>query len=278
MTSRHTHIAITMIAFGILLSLVGYFSGGKWSFVVNNEGIQLPENNTLVNNSYKLDDFTNLNIINHYGDVEIVTSDRYALETNTVNNDDVTYSIKNNTLTVETKGKKKNGLQFFGFGSLRTPSIKIYVPSDVKLKTVVLDSNFGDTIIRGLNYQELNLIEEFGDILFKDTTGDKTEITQSFGDLKLQQFSSNGFVAESEHGDIAIDGTLNGSSTITSNFGDAILHLQNKKGELGYELQTDFGDLIVDNKDQNSKVSQSYNGDNQLKVTLSYGDLQLTLK
>ncbi|KOS63611.1 DUF4097 family beta strand repeat protein [Lysinibacillus agricola] len=277
MTSRHTHIAMTMIAFGILLALVGYFSGGKWSFVLNDEGIQLPENNKLVNNSYKLDDFTNLNIYNHYGDVEIVTSDRYALETNVVKDGDVTYSIKDNTLTVETKVKKKNGFQF-GFGSFRTPSIKIYVPSDVKLKTVVLDSNFGDTTIRGLNYQRLNLIEDFGDILFKNTTGDKTEISQSFGDMKLQQFSSNGFIAESEHGDINIDGTLNGQSTITSDFGDATLHLQNKKSELGFELETDFGDLTVDNKDQNSKVSQSYNGDNQLKVTLSYGDLQLRFK
>ncbi|MEY9979825.1 DUF4097 family beta strand repeat-containing protein [Lysinibacillus sp. RC79] len=277
MTSRHTHIAITMIAFGILLALVGYFSGGKWNFVLTDEGIQLPENNKLVNNSYKLDDFTNLNIINHYGDVEIVTSDRYALETNVINNDDVTYSIKDNTLTVETKAKKKNGLEF-GFGSFRTPSIKIYVPSDVKLKTVILDSNFGDTTIRGLNYQELNLIEDFGDIIFKDTSGDKTEITQSFGDMKLQQFSSNGFVAESEHGDINIDGTLNGQSTITSNFGDATLHLQNKKSELGFELQTDFGDLTIDKKDQDDKVSQLYKGDNQLKVTVSHGDLQLKLK
>lgn len=277
MTSRHTHIAITMIAFGILLAIVGYFSGGKWSIELTDEGFQLPENNNLVNNSYKLDDFTNLNVINHYGDVEIVTSDRYALETNVIKDDDVTYSIKDNTLTVETKVKKKNRFQF-GLGSFRTPSIKIYVPSDIKLKTVVLNSNFGDTTIRGLNYQELNLIEDFGDILFKDTTGSKTEITQSFGDLKLQQFSSNGFVAESEHGDINIDGTLNGQSTITSDFGDATLHLQNKKSELGFELQTDFGDLTVDNADQNSKVSQSYNGDNQLKATLSHGDLQLRFK
>ncbi len=277
MTSRHTHIAITMIAFGMLLALVGYFSGGKWSFVLTDEGIQLPESNKLVNNSYKLDDFTNLNVINNYGDVEIVTSDHYALETNVIKEDDVTYSIKDHTLTVETKSKKKNGFQF-GFGNFRSPSIKIYVPSDVKLKTVALDSNFGDTTIRGLKYHELNLIEDFGDIILKDTTGEKTEITQSFGDMKLQQFSSNGFVAESEHGDINIDGTLNGQSTITSDFGDTTLHLQNKKSELGFELETDFGDLTVDKKDQNGKVSQLYKGDNQLKVTLSYGDLQLTLK
>lgn len=277
MTSRHTHIAITMIAFGILLALIGYFSGGKWSLVLTDEGIQLPENNTLVNNSYKLDDFTYINAINHYGDVEIVASDRFALETSVIKDDDVTYSVKDHTLTVETKSKKKNGFQF-GFGSFRTPSIKIYVPSDVKLKNVVLNSNFGDITIRGLNYQELTLIEDFGDILFKDITGDKTEITQSFGDIQLQQFSSNGFVVESEHGDVNIDGTLNGQSTITSNFGDTTLHLQNKKGELGYELQTDFGDLTVDKKEQNSKVSQSYKGDNQLKVTVSHGDLQLKLK
>lgn len=277
MMSRHTHIAMTMIAFGILLALVGYFSGGKWSFVLTDEGIQVPKNNNLVNNSYELDDFTSINIVNDYGDVEIVTSDRYALETNVVEDDDITYSIKDKTLTIETKGKKKNELQL-GFGSFNTPSITIYVPKDVKLKTVDIDSNFGDMTIRDLNYQQLNLIENYGDILFKNTTGDKTEITHSFGDMKLQQFSSNGFVVESENGDINIDGTLNGQSTITSNFGDTTLDLQNKKSEIGFELDTDFGDLSVDKKEQNGKVSQSYKGDNQLKATVSHGDLVLKLK
>ncbi|MGE7915951.1 DUF4097 family beta strand repeat-containing protein [Lysinibacillus xylanilyticus] len=277
MMSRHTHIAMTMIAFGILLALVGYFSGGKWSFVLTDEGIQVPKNNNLVNHSYELDDFTSINIVNDYGDVEIVTSNRYALETNVVEDDDITYNIKDNTLTIETKGKKKNGLQF-GFGSFNTRSITIYVPKDVKLKTVDIDSNFGDMTIRDLNYQQLNLIENYGDIIFKNTTGDKTAITQSFGDVKLQQFSSNGFVVESENGDINIDGTLNGQSTITSNFGDTTLDLQNKKSEIGFELNTDFGDLSVDKKEQNGKASQSYKGDNQLKATTSHGDLVLTLK
>ncbi|MGA3598536.1 DUF4097 family beta strand repeat-containing protein [Lysinibacillus agricola] len=277
MMSRHTHIAMTMIAFGILLALVGYFSGGKWSFVLNDEGIHVPKNNNLVNNSYELDDFTSINIVNDYGDVEIVTSDRYALETNVVEDDDITYSIKDNTLTIETKGKKKNDLQL-GFGSFNTPSIKIYVPADVKLNTVVLNSNFGDTTIRDLNYQQLNLTGDYGDIILKNTTGDKTEITQSFGDMKLQQFSSNGFVVESENGDINIDGTLNGQSSITSNFGDTTLDLQNKKSEIGYELNTDFGDLTVDKKEQNGNVSQEYKGDNQLKATISHGDLVLKFK
>jgi len=277
MMSRHTHIAMTMIAFGILLALVGYFSGGKWSFVLNDEGIHVPKNNNLVNNSYELNDFTSINIVNDYGDVEIVTSDRYALETNVVEDDDITYSIKDNTLTIETKGKKKNDLQL-GFGSFNTPSITIYVPADVKLNTVVLNSNFGDTTIRDLNYQQLNLTGDYGDIILKNTTGDKTEITQSFGDMKLQQFSSNGFVVESENGDINIDGTLNGQSTITSNFGNTTLDLQNKKSEIGYELNTDFGNLTVDKKEQNGNVSQSYKGDHQLKATISHGDLVLTLK
>ena len=277
MMSRHTHIAMTMIAFGILLALVGYFSGGKWSFMLTDEGIQVPKNNNLVNHSYELDDFTSINIVNDYGNVEIVTSDRYALETNVVEDDDITYSIKDKALTIETKGKKKNELQF-GFGSFNTPSITIYVPKDVKLKTVDIDSNFGDMTIRDLNYQQLNLIKNYGDILFKNTTGDKTDITQSFGDMKLQQFSSNGFVVESENGDINIDGTLNGQSTITSNFGDTTLDLQNKKSEIGYDLNTDFGDLSVDKKEQNGKASQSYKGDNQLKATISHGDLVLTLK
>ncbi|QDQ02119.1 DUF4097 domain-containing protein [Lysinibacillus fusiformis] len=277
MISRHKLIAVSMITLGLLLAVVGYVSGGKWSMIKDDTGLHVPTNQSLVKNSYTLEAFTNIDVFNDYGDIEILSGDRYALEVNAIEDADVSYSVKDGTLTVETKSKKKNR-RYFGFSFSETPYIKIYVPKDVALNKVVLDSNFGDTTLRGLQYQQFNVISNYGDILFEDIDGMNTEITQSFGDMALEQFTSNGFVAESEHGDIDIDGTLNGQTTITSSFGDTTLNLQNKKSDLGYELNTDFGDVTVNHQEQNGKVSQLREGDHQLSVSLSHGDLDISLR
>lgn len=276
MTSRLKIIAGGMIALGVLLAAIGFFSGGKWIIFKDDKGFYVPNKHTLVHKSYNLDAFTSIKVFNDFGDVEIVDGDSYSLEVNSLEDAGVTYSVKKGTLTVETKSKKKNRISI-GFTSYETPSIKIIVPKDEALTSIIIDSNFGDTSLQGLHYQQLNLMANYGDIEFKNIVGEQTEITQAFGDMTLQQFSSNGFVAESEHGDIDIDGTLNGQSTVTSSFGDTTLQLQNNKSELGFELKTDFGDITVNNQSQDHKVSQLHEGDNQLKVSLSHGDLDLSL-
>ncbi|MED4552759.1 DUF4097 family beta strand repeat-containing protein [Lysinibacillus capsici] len=278
MTSKNTLIAMTMIALGILLALIGYFSGGRWLILKDSEGLYVPSNTKLISQSHALDAFTSINIVNDYGDVEIVASDSdYKLDTKVHEQEDVTYHIDNGTLTIETMAKKKDGFQF-GFGNLSSPSIKLYVPKDTKIEAIVIDSNFGDTAIHGLQYQQLNLIQDYGDITFNSTTGDKTEIRQSFGDLTLQQLTSNGFTIESEHGDIDIDGTLNGQTTITSSFGDTTIHLQNKQSDIDYALKTDFGDVTINDEEQNGTVTQVTKGEHQLNVSLSHGDIDVSLK
>lgn len=184
--------------------------------------------------------------------------------------------MDNGTLTVETKSKGKTGVTF-GIGNFQTPSIIITVPKDAKLNSLIVDSDFGDTMLKGLHYQQLTIKGDYGDILLQNITGEKTEITQAFGDLTLEQFNSNGVVVESEHGEIDIEGTLNGQSQITSNFGDTTLDLQNKKSELGFELNTSFGEITVNDREHNGKASQLLEGNNQLNVSLSHGDLDLSL-
>ncbi|MFJ7667231.1 DUF4097 family beta strand repeat-containing protein [Lysinibacillus sp. NPDC097195] len=277
MTSRYKLIALCIITLGILLAVIGFSSGGRWTIVQGDDGFSVPGKNGLDHNTYSLEAFTDLRIDNDYGDVEIIQSDSYSLETNVMKNTDVTYSLNDGTLTVETKSKRKSGISL-GLGTMTTPSIKITVPKDANLTSINIDSNFGDTILKGLQYKQLSLTGDYGDILLKNSIGEHTEIIQSFGDLTVAQLLSNGFVVESEHGDIDIAGTLNGQSDITSSFGDTSLQLDNKKSDVGYELKTSFGEVTVNDEDYSSKTSQLHEGDNQLSVSLLHGDLELSLK
>lgn len=270
-------IAGSMIVIGIILAIVGYASGGKWFILKSDAGFHVPNDQSLVTNSYELDAFTNINLFNEHADIEILPSDSYSLEINTFEPTDVNYAVKDGELTVEFKNTKDNAISI-GFRSFKTPSIKIYVPKDAKLSNIVLDSRFGDVNLQHLNYQKLNLFVSHGDISFENIVAGDTEVAQSFGDMTLQQFSSGSFVAESEHADIDIGGALNGKSTITSSFGDIELQLQNKENELGFDLNTNFGDITLNNKSIEGDFSQPHKGDNQLEVSISHGDLELSLK
>lgn len=270
-------IAGSMIVIGIVLAIIGYASGGKWSIVINNSGIHVPKEQSLVTNSYELDAFTNINLENEHGDVEILPSDSYSLEVSSFETTDVTYEVKDGTLTVDAKNAQDNAITI-GIKSFETPTIKIYVPKDTKLSNIALDSSFGDINLQNLNFKQLNLIVRHGDISMKKIVAGHTEITQSFGDMTLRQFSSTSFVAESEHGDIDIDGELNGKSTIDSSFGDIDLELLNKESELGLDLNMSFGEISFNDQSIEGDFSQAHNGDNQLQVSLSHGDLDLSLK
>ncbi len=278
MTAKHTLIAITMIAAGILLALVGYFSGGRWLIIKDEDGFHVPSNQQLVNQTYTLDAFTRIDLQNDYGDLDIIAGGSdYKLETKVLKQQDVTYRIDNGTLIIETAARKKNSIEF-GFGNFHSPSIKIYVPADQKLDTITINNSFGDIDIHQLHYQQLNLQQDYGDISFDHITADNTKISQSFGDITLQQYTSNDTIIDSEHGDIDIDGTLHGPTSISSNFGDTTLSLQNKKSEIGYDLTTSFGDITINGEEQRNNVTQLSDGDHQLTISSSSGDIELSLK
>ena len=270
-------IAGSMIVVGIVLAMIGFASGGKWFILRSDAGFHVPNNQSLISKSYELDEFTNINLSNKHADIEILPSDNYGLELNSFETSDVTYAVKDGTLTVEAKNTKDNAITI-GFRSFKTPTITIFVPKDTLLSNIELDSSFGDINLEQLNYQQLKLFVSHGDISFRNIVAGHTEITQSFGDLALEQFSSDSLIAENEHGDIDIIGELNGESTITSSFGDIDLELLNRESELGLDLNTNFGDITLNNKSIEGDFSQSQVSDNQLKISITHGDLELSLK
>ena len=170
-------IAGSMIVIGIILAIVGYASGSKWFILISDAGFHVPNDQSLVTNSYELGAFTSINVSNAHGDIEILPSDSYSLEVSSFETTDVTYVVKDGTLTVESKNTRDNAITI-GFRSFKSPSIKIYVPKDAKLSNIVVDSSFGDINLEHLNYQKLNLFVSHGDISFGNIVAGHTEVTQ----------------------------------------------------------------------------------------------------
>ncbi|GLC87043.1 DUF4097 domain-containing protein [Lysinibacillus piscis] len=313
MFKRSSWLAGCIILLGILLAGFGYISGGKWFIFKDDTGFHVPAKTTLEKNVYETENFSNIQVISHNSDVQIKTGDHFALETHTVNKDDVSFHVKDNTLTVTTPEAKKNTFEF-GIGNFHSSSITIYVPKDTKLHTVDIATSFGDTTLQHILYQQLLLdsgsgditlqqtdgetttIEQgFGDITARNITGktlqienqngditiggtiiDSATITSSFGDITLHLQTSRQLTVHSNNGDIAIDGLLNGLTAITSSFGDINLQLQNKQSALGFDLQTQFGDITVNQKSYSNQASQVVTSDQKLTISSDNGDIELS--
>lgn len=277
MTYRYKMIAVSMIAIGIVFAIFGFVSGGKWYILKDNSGFYVPNEQTLVPQSYELGTFKNISISNEHADIEILPSDSFSMEVTAFEPTDVTYDVKGDTLTVKSNNSKDNAMTI-GFGPFKSPSIKIYVPQDTSLSTITIDSSFGDVELQKVTYEQLNLDVSYGDISFKNINSGLTEISNAFGEMTLHQFSSNSLVIDSEYGDIEVTGELNGKTTINSSFGDVNLQLLNNKSNLGFDLSTFFGEITVNDQDYGSKISQLHDGNTQLDVSLSQGDLELSFK
>jgi len=109
MTSKNSLVAITIIALGILLTLVGYFSGGRWFIIKDGDGLHVPGSHKLIHESYNLDKFTSINIVNDYGDITIVsTEDNYKLMYS--NNKTSRIMLKMELYRLKQRQRKKMGL------------------------------------------------------------------------------------------------------------------------------------------------------------------------
>ncbi|MGE7022867.1 DUF4097 family beta strand repeat-containing protein [Solibacillus cecembensis] len=277
MTNRYKIIASSIIVIGILFTIIGFASGGHWYILKDNSGFYVPNNQTLVPKSYELGTFKNINISNEHADIDILPSDSFSMEVTAFEPTDVTYDVKGDTLTVKSNNNKDNAMTI-GFGPFKSPSIKIYVPQDTVLSNITIDSSFGDVNLQSIKYEQFQLDVSYGDISFKKIDAGQTEITSAFGDKSFHQFSSERLIVNSEYGDIDVAGELNGKTTINSSFGDVDLQLSNTKSDIGYDLSTSFGDLTVNNEDYGTKNSQLHDGENQLEVKVTQGDLELSLK
>lgn len=270
-------IAVSMIAVGILFAIIGFASGGKWFILKGDSGFYVPQNQNFESKTFELEPFTNLNVSIGYGDVEIVPSNRFALEINANETSDITHEVKGDTLTINSDKTGGNTISI-GIQSFQSPSIKLHVPKDTVLSNITLHASLGDVSFRQVSYKKLNLLIDYGDITFENVVANQTEITNSLGDVSLKNFSSKKLVLDSEKGDVAIEGILNGKTNITASLGDVTLDLENNKSELGYVLKTGLGDLTFNNEEHGSKLTQLYDGNNQLAVSLSLGDLDVSLK
>lgn len=315
---RITIIASGMIVLGILLVAIGFFSGAKLSIIKTENGLKAVGAEDRKHEEWVLKEFNSLEVDLADADIEVIPSNQYKLEIDRMEGSEITQQVKNNTLIIKDKNSFPSITFSMNFsGAIQQTKIKVYLPNDVDFENVNITSNFGDVKMEGMTTSnfvvhsndgevllgdikstKLTIVNKFGDISASNVKADKLTIeindgeadlsnmeiaenaslVNQFGDTNISEFISHGTKIESQDGDINIKGKLAGQTLIESSFGDVNLSLANKESELSYDIQNDFGEIIVDGTEMVAKASKSVNGEDILTVHSNDGDVVITLE
>lgn len=385
-----TIIASIMIITGILLTVIGYFSGAKLTLTRDGNGFKIYDSGNQISESFSLDPFSKIEGNLNDFDFEIIPSTEYKLEITRQEDQSITHKIKDHTLYLNEEASKgaiiNINLDFFSFPQ---SVIKLHVPKDAVFSAVELvsaygdvhiaditstnftiEANNGDMDLNGINSDQLTITNRYGDIIADEIKGEQTKfisndgslslkrldvntlnvtnnygdidaedimsyettismdngditlmnvdttnlqisnhygdmsgqsidteqlsltltdgdltlnkvnankavINNQYGDLLLRQFNSQALDIQNNSGDVTLEGTLLGTSRVHAEYGDIQLILKNKQSELNYRIQSEFGDITVNNESFEGNVTQRADSNHQLNITAEDGDVNL---
>ncbi|MCV9886345.1 DUF4097 domain-containing protein [Metabacillus halosaccharovorans] len=314
---KHTKIAFAMIIIGILLAVIGLFSGTKFSIILTDNGLKAIGKEDRQNEEWVLEEFNNIEVDLADAKLEVIPSDEYKLEIESLEGTKITHTDKNKTLKIKDDTSHSEFTFAMNFiGNIQKTMIKIYVPADKKFDNVSIANDFGDIMLDGMTTDKLTILSNDGDVDIKEiqakdvaiqndfgdtnasnvktnkltieiNDGDaelntldiaqEANLTNDFGEISLRDFTSHGTEIESSDGEIYINGQLLGKTNIESSFGDMKLELTNKEPELNYHVQNDFGDIVVNGEEFDTKATNNVDTDDKITILSNDGDVEITL-
>ena len=272
-------VAICFIIIGVILLAIGYVAGGYENIVK-----KYADNDNLVYINKELDSFEDLDITLQYGDVEIISGDKYFVELSyNKKYDEVKYDVQNNKLIITSENKKnlKFDIDFFGKSyKNKKVKVKIYVPEGSEISTSNLNLESGDLILKNLNIGTMNIEDEYGDnkidniyskilnieassgdIEINNVNSDEISLICEYGDIDLKNINSNKLKAYLESGELDIDKLKVESLVVESEYGDIF----------GKNLITNGVDFKIESGDVD--LSGELRGQNT--INSEYGDIDI---
>ena len=152
----------------------------------------------------------------------------------------------------------KNGLTF---GIIpKTAKIIITVPNGEKINCIDCESDYGDISVSDVEVKNIDITSNYGDLRFKNLKCDELETKQDFGDVKF-------------------DGSLIGNIDIESSYGDIDFDIDGDEDDYNMDITTKCGDVDINDEEYEKKnVVINNDGNNNITLDVSYGDVEINIR
>ncbi|MDZ7548918.1 DUF4097 family beta strand repeat-containing protein, partial [Clostridium perfringens] len=117
------------------MAIIGVVRGGHGSLVWGKDGLEIYDRANIIKENKELEKFNDVNIDVDFGDIEVIKSDKYAIEVEYNEEvEELTYKVENEKLTVSNKrwGKMSFSMGFIDNNTL----VKVYIPENVALNNL----------------------------------------------------------------------------------------------------------------------------------------------
>ena len=270
-------IAGIMVALGLILAAVGVLAGGNQDIQFGKGGFSLGNKTNgffsgkmeVINEG--LDPFKNIDIDLSIYDVDLIPSDKYALEcTYDSEYGKPSFKVENDTLTITENNK--NGINFnidifdFNFSNRENQGIavKIYYPSSTTFGKVGINCNAADLSFEKLNAEEMTFHLDFGKLELQEMAATKVVVKMNSGDCKIKNIKGEDLRISNSFGKTEVVDAELKILVIDANSGD--VSVTDTIAERG-DLSLDFGRLSSKNFKTKSLKVESNSGDVDLQGT-----------
>ena len=300
---------------GALLFGIGFVSGGtKYVHATNLNAMnaqsdQDAEENHFTLEKTELSDFNSLNVSLKNSDFNIKESPNeksyieYVQETTKAKNP-LSYSIKNNTLTLKENGNTgasytisvdisflqpllsgKNIASYTDEKANYKNYVTLYLPKDKLLSSAKVNLGYGDFSLKNTTFNTADIILDDGDFIADTITVNGGTISLSYGDCDFKKASLSNTTIKSADGDISMNNLyLSEKVKLTLSYGDAVLTLNDStKNTAGFNLITHYGTINTssltgsktEKDDEETFKAESKDGKTVLNISSEDGDITI---
>lgn len=266
--------ALICILLGAALLTIGRTIGGIPGFYIDGTGLHTAEetlHSEVIRGSDTLEPFKSIELDIEYADVELVDSDRFAVEYCTMAEyGEPVCEVKNGKLIFcESHSVRLFNVDLFysSFGVSTEEAryyVRIEIPKDTDLKNVSLDIESGNLDITSLQADALNISNEYGDTSLNQYKGGSLNIQMESGNLSLGALDTadakiyneygkvnisdakgSRLTIQAESSDCQIDRLQFSDTEIENEYGNISLGLPGDLDSYGFDLRAEYGDIRV---------------------------------
>ncbi len=148
-----------------------------------------------------------------------------------------------------------------------------FVGTNLNADSLTYSSGFGSGNFTAVTASQFSADSSSGGINLENCVLTNASVTMGFGDLVADGISTGSLVIDSGSGDVNVDGALAGKTVITAGFGLVKVDTESPISDYSYDIETGFGDMVVDGEDTGTHAVNNGGARNRLEINASSGDV-----
>jgi len=285
LTRNALRLAVIFIPIGILLIIVGVFTGAKRGVYIESGKIILNGDKDFNYENYDITDIKNISVDVSNAKIIIKESSNqnFGIDVNLTSiAEDPTVSVDNNTIKIEKNSKIGFNIFSWDFGSLFDGSsneVIIFVPKGTSLNEVTLNTNNGKIEVTDLNANTLKADTSNGGITTNNVgISNNTSLTTSNGEVDIAGTFSNTTYAKTSNGKVIGEGTFKGKTTVKTSNGAISFKNNLNRSDCNIVADTSNGSVRINDSKVGDEFKENNGASNSIDLDTSNGGITIEFK